>query len=341
MENAIIGANWPAEPVAAIAARDNYAMLKERFFALSDQTKSDAEEQRELLKGRAGDAHYDALRELAGKSYELGKHFAGKELAAQQHVDITSDAQAMQIQIAADGRKAYEANMKAKNPSAANAAVLEHAAQVAEKTATAAADIQALSVRDPMPGFHQSGHAFKTTPMDHKTPVPPNKSEFPSLDKPRRDDTTRALDHEKNTKPPSAEHGKQTDTDAEKSEAKTKDGDAEGKQTDTKSVLGNKAGDGLTKSEDVAHMKQSDVAGEQTPAQQPFAGMPGSTMSQMPGGGSPSGMGSGAGSGMGGLSGLSSQASSLQSGLGGAKSSMPSGLGSGGGGSTPTVPSSS
>lgn len=340
VENAIIGANWPAEPVAAMAARDNYAMLKERFVALSDQTKSDAEEQRELLKGRAGDAHYDALRELAGKSYELSKHFAGKELAARQHVDITSDAQAMQIQIAADGRKAYDANMKAKNPSAANAAVLEHAAQVAEKAATAAADIQALSVRNPMPDFHQSGHVFKATPMDHKTPVSPSTSEFPSLDRPRQDGTTRALDHEKNTKPPSAEHGKQTDTDAEKSEAKTKDGDAEGKQTDTKSVLGNKAGEGLTKSEDVAHMKQSDVAGEQTPTQQPFAGMPGSAMSQMPAGGSPAGMGSGAGSGVGGLSGLSSQASSLQSGLGGAKSSMPSGLGSGGG-STPTMPSSS
>lgn len=341
VENAIIGANWPEEPVAAIAARDKYSALKERFLTLSDQTSSDAEQQRELLRGQAGDAHYDALRELATKDYELSKHFASKELVTQQHIDITYGAQAMQVQIAADGRKAYDAAIKAKNPSAANAAVVEHAGQVASITASAVADVQALGVRDALPNFTKNGKAVQASPVDHKTPVAPDKPEFPSLSKGRQNGDARALDHEKNTKQPSPEHGKQTSVDPEKSESKAKDGDAEGKQTDSKSVLGDKAGEGLTKSGDnAAHMKQSDIAGEGVPTQQTFTGMPGSAMSQLPGGGSQSGMGGGSGSGMSGLSGLSSQASSLQSGLSGAKSSMPSGLG-GGGGSTPTMPASS
>lgn len=340
VETAIIGENWPADPVAAQAAYDNYSALEKRFDSLSDQTHQDAIEQREMLRGQAGDAHYDATMRLAETDYEMQKNFSAKKVGSQQRIDITYGAQALVAQIAAAGRAEHDSYIKAKNPSAANAVIAEYRAQVEGVIATAVADVKALQIAHNLPKFDQAiGGANKATSVDHKTPVAPGSS----------DGSVQALDHEKKAQDP---HRKTVeDGPADRSHSKTeapeksdhdrfKDASDKAKTedpaVDTKDVA-NK----LTEPES-DHAKYKDIQGEtsqltQSPSSS-FTSLQGSGLPQTPGMGS--GSGGGAGSGMSGLSGLSSQASSLQSGLSGAKSSMPSGLG-GGGGSTPTMPASS
>ncbi|SKO13575.1 putative methyl-accepting chemotaxis sensory transducer [Mycobacteroides abscessus subsp. bolletii] len=341
MENSIIGENWPADPVAAQAAYDNYDSLAKRFDLLADQTHQDAIEQREMLRGQAGDAHYDATMRLAETDYAMQKNFADKKAGCQQRIDITYGAQKLVAQIAAEGRAEHDAYIKAKNPSGAAAVIGEYRAQVEGVVETAVSDVKALQVAHKIPKFDQSGHPTKASAVDHKTPVSPGNS----------DGSIRALDHEKKVGDP---HSKTADdVPVDRSHSKTvspEKGDHEQPKDindKAKAEDPNAAKDVASKLSDAEsdHAKYKDPqagpSGTVSPAS-PIAGMPGSGFPQSPGmgGGSSSGMGSGAGSGMGGLSGLSSQASSLQSGLGGAKSSMPSGLGSGGG-SSPTMPSSS
>lgn len=341
VENAIIGENWPADPVAAQAAYENYDALEKRFDSLTDQTHQDAIEQREMLRGQAGDAHYDATMRLAENDYEIKKNFGAKKAGSQQRIDITYGAQALVAQIATAGRAEHDSYIKAKNPSAATAVIAEYRAQVEGAIATAVSDVKTLQIAHSLPKFEQAtGRSNKATPVDHKTPVAPGSS----------DGSTQALDHEKKAQDP---HRKTVeDSPADRSHSKTETPE-KGDHDDAKGASDKaKTEDPSSDTKDVAnkltdsesdHAKYKDVQGNtsqltQSPSSS-FGGLQGSGLPQAPGMGG--GSGGGAGSGMGGLSGLSSQASSLQSGLSGAKSSMPSGLGGGGGGSTPTLPASS
>lgn len=339
VEQSAVGASWPQ--ISESGLQDFQSHLEElarHHHALTDGVMADRAQQEELLKGAAGEANQASLLANAKYSYELGDYFGKQARCVGNFADYVRGVKNSLTQIASCARHDYDAAVKAKNPSQAQAVIAQYRAEAAEVAADGLADIT-------------------STPQPGVTPSPPARAGNSAAAKPAKngpgDTSTHALDdtREKKSHSPSNADNPRSKSDAPESSGDKHDGQSKDPAAnEAKDAHDNGRNKNDAPDQDKANALENPgldsartkVDAPPTPGgpqgASPLSGLPMNGMPQAPGGASGGGSpGLGNAAGMGSLSGMT-HGSALQSGLGGAK---PPSTPSFGGGSTPTSPASS
>ncbi|MDQ1322250.1 MAG: hypothetical protein QG655_3495 [Actinomycetota bacterium] len=171
----LIAAAWPGMSESALAdlAGEQQA-LANAANAYGDQVMRDLTQQRELLKGAAGDAHQALMGKLRDHAYAAADHFDTKAAAAQSYKAVVYGLKMRLSQIA----DAAEHDWNNNPPAARPLVIAAYAPEVASAVADALGD-------------------FHTTPAPSPTPPSPitGTPTAPGNETPKNDPTIQAVDN--------------------------------------------------------------------------------------------------------------------------------------------------
>ena len=149
---AIIGANWPAISESAIdEVADTHEAQANRFNTVGDATRQDRDTQAELLKGKAGDAHYQSMTGLMKHDFSWADHLASKVETARGLASVARGTKMRLAQIMETAGPEYNSAVRSGDPKAVAAVVAKYEPEVNSVIADAWTDFAQQPAPTPPP----------------------------------------------------------------------------------------------------------------------------------------------------------------------------------------------
>lgn len=128
---AIIAANWPSVSESAIEEiATEHAGLANQLNELGQVTSSDRTTQSELLRGAAGDAHYNYLTKMMGHDFDAADHFSSKVTTATGFAAVARGVKLRLSQIMDTAGPEYDEAVSSGNPAAIAAVLTKYQPEV-------------------------------------------------------------------------------------------------------------------------------------------------------------------------------------------------------------------